>query len=152
MKSRFFRDRLACRADVGACEVHRVAVGQDTGAPDVDQHASLLRRRARDGNRVGNVIGALAARIDPSRHPVMQDELRSLSISTDVRVNVEQTGDDELAARVDHVGGISRDAGSDCGDASARDRHVADRIEARGGIDDATTFDNQVVTACLGRT
>ena len=36
-------DGVARRGHVGADEIHRVAFGQDAGAPDVDQNASLLR-------------------------------------------------------------------------------------------------------------
>ncbi len=68
------RDRVARRIDIRALQVHRVAFGQDAGAPDVDQHAALLRRRSRDGNRVADVIGALRSRIDPPGHAVLQHE------------------------------------------------------------------------------
>ena len=40
------RSRRAPRATSARAEVHRVAVGQDAGAPDVDQHAARLRRRS----------------------------------------------------------------------------------------------------------
>ena len=46
-------------------------------------------------------------------------------------MNVEQAGDDELAAGVDGLGGITRDAGVDGRDPASRDRDVAHRIEPR---------------------
>ena len=36
---------------------------------------------------------------------------------------------DELAARIDRVGGVGRDGGLDSRDAASRNRHVADCVE-----------------------
>jgi hypothetical protein len=52
-------DRRTCRVGVGAVEIHRVAFRDNAGAPDVDQHAALLRRGFRDGDCFGNAIRAL---------------------------------------------------------------------------------------------
>ena len=60
-------------------------------------------------------------------------------------MDVDQARDDELAARIDGVGGVSRDVGLDGGDAASRDRHVADRVEPDGRIDDAPAPDDQVI-------
>ena len=45
MKSRFFAIASRAAPTSARLEVHRVAFGQDAGAPDVDQNAALLRRR-----------------------------------------------------------------------------------------------------------
>src|ERR1700722_7749096 len=63
-------------------------------------------------------------------------------------VDVEQTGDDELAARVDSVRCVTRDSGFHGGDAASRDFHVADRIEPHGRIDHPPALDDQVVFCC----
>ena len=61
-------------------------------------------------------------------------------------VDVDQARDDDLAARVDGLGGaVGRDVGLDGRDAAARDRHVADRVEPERGIDDAPALDDQIV-------
>jgi len=65
-------------------------------------------------------------------------------------VNVDQAGNDKLAARIDRLGGIGRDAGLDRRDPAATDRHITDRIETDRGVDDAPTFDDQIV-ACRKR-
>ena len=36
-------DRIAQRARIGERDVHGVAIGQNAGASDIDQHAALLR-------------------------------------------------------------------------------------------------------------
>ena len=72
------RNRVLRRADIGAVDVHRVAFGQDAGAPDVDQHAALLRRRLRDGNRVADVIRPLRSRVDQPGHAVREAQPRTL--------------------------------------------------------------------------
>jgi len=43
------------------------------------------------------------------------------------------------------LGGIGRDAGLDRRDPAATDRHITDRIETDRGVDDAPTFDDQIV-------
>ena len=72
------RDGVARRADIGAAEVHGVAVGQDAGAPDVDQHAARLRRRPGDGRRLLDAIGALRSRIDEPGDAVREAERRAV--------------------------------------------------------------------------
>ena len=102
------RDGVARRADVGAADVHGVAVGQDAGAPDVDQHAAGLRRRSGDGNRFVDAIGSLRSGIDESGDPVREAERGAVLDAGGVAMDVEQTRDDDLAARVDRVRRVGR--------------------------------------------
>ena len=139
------RNRVLRRADVGASKVHRVAFGQDAGAPDVDQNAALLGRRLGDGNRVADVIGPLRSRVDPTRDAIREAKPRPACGSGGVGVDVDQPRDDELAACIDGFRGGGRDVGLDRRDAVSRDRHVADRVEPRRGIDDAAPLDDQIV-------
>ena len=60
-------------------------------------------------------------------------------------VNIDETGRDDLAARVDGFGSIRRDACLHRRDATVQDRHVAHGVEPQCGIDDTPTLDNQVV-------
>ena len=143
------RNRLARRRHVGAGEVQRVAVGDDAGAADIDEDARLLRRRARNRNRIGNVIRALRPCIDPPRDSVLQHESWPLGGPSRVGVDVNQAGDDELAARVDDIRGVGGDVGLDRGNAASRDGDVANRVEPHGRIDDAPAPDQQVVSCRL---
>ena len=77
------------------------------------------------------MIGALRAGINPAGDAVLQHERRSVGGSRYVRMDVEQAGDDELATRIDRVGGISRDAGVDRRDAACGNSDVSDGIESR---------------------
>src|ERR1700719_3334252 len=63
-------------------------------------------------------------------------------------MDVEQTGDDELAARVDGVCRVTRNGGLDRGDAASRDGHVAHRIEPNGRVDHPPALDDHVVFCC----
>src|SRR6202035_5995372 len=52
---------------------------------------------------------------------------------------------DDLAPRIDRLNGIARDVGFDRGNFAACDRHVAYRVESGGGVDDATSPDDEIV-------
>lgn len=84
----------------GACDVHGVAIGQNAGASDIDQHAALLRRRPGHGHRVADAIGPLRAGIDPPGHAVREDEAWTLRGAGRVGVDVDQPRHDERAARI----------------------------------------------------
>ena len=145
MKSRFFAIASRAARDIGAVEVHRVAVGQDAGAPDVDQHAAGLRRRLGDGNRVVDVIRALRSRVDESGHAVREAQRRArLPRAAWVWMSIRPGT--TILPRASMVSAASRrDVGLDGRDAAAGDRHVADRVEPERGIDDAPALDDQVV-------
>ena len=66
-----------------------------------------------------------------------------------VGVDINQPGDDELAARIDDVARVGHDPGLHRGDAAARNRHIADCVEPNRGIDDAAARDEQVVSRRL---
>jgi hypothetical protein len=57
-------------------------------------------------------------------------------------VNVDQARGDNLPARINRLGGVSRDVGLDRCDLSPRDRHVALRVEPYGRVDDPPAFDH----------
>ena len=106
--SRFVPIASRAAADIGAAEVHRVAFGQDTGAPDVDQNAALLRRRLwrPQSFRRCDPRPAIPHRSSPSRRrrgtaPAHLDTRR-------VGVDIDQPGHHQLAARVDRFGGVGR--------------------------------------------
>ena len=143
------RDRVSRRPCIGAGEVQRVAFGNDAEPADVDEDASLLRRRARNGNRIGNMIRALRPCIDPPRDPVPQHESWPVGRPSRVGVDVNQAWNDELAARIDDVDRAAHDVGFHRGNAAARNRHVADGVEPDRGIDDAAARDEQVVSCRL---
>ena len=58
------RDGVARRRTSARLDVHRVAVGQDAGAPDVDQDAAEVRRRLGDGDRLVDAIRPVRSRVD----------------------------------------------------------------------------------------
>jgi hypothetical protein len=60
-------------------------------------------------------------------------------------VDIDKTRDDELAARVEGIGGVPRDGGFDGDDPASGDCNVANRIEPDRGVDDAPASDDQVV-------
>jgi hypothetical protein len=54
-------------------------------------------------------------------------------------VDVDQSRSNDLAARVDRLGGVARDVGLDRDDLAAGNRNVADRVEPSRGVDDCCT-------------
>jgi hypothetical protein len=64
-------------------------------------------------------------------------------------MGVQQPGDDQFAAGVDRLPGISGDAGSDRCDAPGRNRDISNRVERCRRIDDAAALDHQNVA--IGR-
>jgi hypothetical protein len=61
-------------------------------------------------------------------------------------VDVDQAGNDDLAARIDRVGGLGLEIRFDGGDAAGSDRDVANGVESERGVDDAAAANNQVET------
>jgi len=60
-------------------------------------------------------------------------------------VDIDQSRSNDLAARIDRLGGVARDVGLDRDDLAAGNRNVADRIEPSRGVDDAPALDNEIV-------
>src|SRR5262249_54356394 len=60
-------------------------------------------------------------------------------------VDIDQSRSNDLAARVDRLGGVARDVGLDRDDLAAGNRNVADRIEPSRGVDDAPALDKEIV-------
>ena len=58
-------------------------------------------------------------------------------------VDVDQSRSNDLAARIDRLGGVARDVGLDCDDLSASNRNVTYRIEPNRGVDDAPALNNR---------
>ena len=142
-------DRGACRADVRECKVLRVAVRQNSAAADVDEHAARLRRRSRDRDDGVDAVGARRARVDPARDAVAQQHARAFHVAARMRMDVDQSGHDELAARVERCGRLGGERGFDGGDSAGRDADVAHGVEPERRIDDAPAFDDEVVAAGL---
>ena len=107
---------LPRRTHVSEAQVHRVAIGQDTCPPDVDEHEPGLRRRPRDGRHIVDLIRALRSGIDPSGHAAGQAHQGPFFVSRIVRMQVDQTGNDDLPRRIDDLFGIARDVGLDRSD------------------------------------
>jgi len=78
----------------------------------------LLRRLARDGQDIGNVIRTLRAGVDPAGDAVLQHHPRTFGAPPAMRVNIDQAGHNELAARIQHVGRVSGHISVDRGDAA----------------------------------
>ena len=132
------RDRALRQSHAGGIDVVRLAGRSDDAGPrDVDQAAAELRRAARDrGNRV-HIVRSARAGIDPGGDAVLQTHRRALLTAPGMGVDVDQARNDNLAARIDVLGGIRRDAGLDRRNPAASDRHIADRIQSDRGVDDA---------------
>src|SRR5262245_26151776 len=60
-------------------------------------------------------------------------------------VDVDQSGSNDLAARIDRLGGIARDVGLDRDDLAAGNGYVAYRIEPNRGVDDAPALNKKIV-------
>jgi hypothetical protein len=61
----------ACQPDIGAIDVHQLAVGGIAGARDVDEDATDLRRCPRRGSDLIDVVGSRRSAIDPPGHAVL---------------------------------------------------------------------------------
>ena len=66
-----------------------------------------------------------------------------------MRMDVDQAGHDELAARVERCGRLGGERGLDGGDSAGRDADVAHGVEPKRRVDDAPAFDDEVVAARL---
>src|SRR5436190_12282393 len=60
-------------------------------------------------------------------------------------MDVNQSGDDQLAASIDHVGGIRCDVGFDGGNTAIGNGDVTNGIELAEWIDDMSAFYDQIV-------
>jgi hypothetical protein len=135
------RQRHIGRAEI----VQFTGRGDNPGARVVDQAAAHLRCAPRNrGHRI-NIVRTACARIDPGRHAVLQAHRRPFLAAAGMGVNVDQARSHDLAPRIDGFGRVARNVGRDCDNPAARYRHVPRRVEAHRGIDNAPTFDDQVV-------
>ena len=139
------RDGIRGRIDIGQAEVHRVAVGEDAGPPDVDQHGGRLRRRTHDGRHLVDLVGTPRSRVDPARHASGEAHPRTLQVPGIVRMDVEEPRNDEPPRRVDDLRRIAGDPLPHGRDPSTGDRHIADNVQTERGIDDAAAPDEEVV-------
>ena len=137
-------DRGARGADVGELQILRVALRQDPGAPDVHEHAALLRAGFRDRDDRIDAVGAGRARIDVTRDAVLQAERGAFHVASRVRMDVDQARHDELAACVEHARAAGIERGLDGGDAARGDPEVAHGVEPKRRIDHATALDHEV--------
>ena len=103
MMSRCLSIADRARADVSAAEIHRVAVGQNAGAADVDQDPGGLRSRSGDSHDVIDAVGALRTGVDEAGHAVGQADRRTIFHACRVGMNVDQTRHDDLAACIDRT-------------------------------------------------
>jgi hypothetical protein len=140
------RNRPAHQGDIGAVEVHQLPVGHDAGSRDIDEHAPQVRRGLGDGYRFIDAVGALRSRIDEGGHAVLETQLRAALAAGGMGVDVDQTGDHDLAARIDDFrGAFRRNVGFQRGNPAAGNGHVADRVDPERGVDDAPALDDQIV-------
>jgi hypothetical protein len=63
-----------------------------------------------------------------------------------VRVDVDQSWGDDLAARVNRVDGVAFNVDVNGGDLTASNRYVADCVDPNRGVDNAPALDNQIVS------
>src|SRR5262249_31566169 len=103
------RDRAACEIDIGAGQVVQLAASGNARTRDVDEAAADLRCAARDGGDFIHVVCAARAGIDPTGHAVLQAHRRPVLAAAGVGVDVDQARRDDLAARIDGVGGACGD-------------------------------------------
>src|SRR5262249_38120028 len=86
-----FGDGVCRGGDIGAVDIHGVAVWQNARAPDVDQYAAWLRGGFGDCNRFTDAIGSLRSRIYETSHTVRETERRAVLYPGRMGVNVDQT-------------------------------------------------------------
>ena len=67
--------------------------------------------------------------IDPAGDTVLENQSGALFRARSMRVNIDQTGHHEFAARVHHFGTAGVDIGGDGRNTPIRDRHIANRIQ-----------------------
>jgi hypothetical protein len=96
--------------DIGHVDVMQFAArSDDAGTRDVDQDTAGLRGAACNSRNLVDVVGAARPGIDPGGHTVLQAHRRTVLAEAGMGVNVDQTRRDNLAMRVDRLGGIARD-------------------------------------------
>ena len=101
---------MSCSSPPGATPVRAMLT---QGAADLRR--CLARRR-----RFRRCCRLPRAGIDPARYAVLQRQRRSFLAAAGVGVDVDQAGGDDLAARIDRLGGVARDVGLDRDDACRR--------------------------------
>ena len=145
------RDRALRQGDIGAVDIMQLALGRDDAGPgDVHQDAADLRRATRDGSDLIDIVGAAGAGVDPAGDAILQAHRRPFLASAGMGVNVDQARRDDLSARIDRLGGVTRDICRDRRDFALHNRHVAHGIEPHGGIDDAPALDHQIIGGGAG--
>src|SRR5262249_60066146 len=126
------------QGDVGDVKVGQLAGGGDAaGAGDVHQGAAHLGPCPRDGGDLVDVVRAGGAGIDPTCHAVLQEQRRAFFATAGMGVDIDQSWRNDLAARIDRLGGVARDVGLDRDDLAAGNCNVAYSIEPSRGVDDA---------------
>jgi hypothetical protein len=134
------------QSHVGNVHVVQLAAGRnDAGARNVHQSAAYLRGCPRNGRDLIDVVRASRAGIDPAGHTVLQQQRRAFIAAAGMGVDVDQSWSDDLAARIDRLGGVARDVGLDRDDPAAGNREVACRIEPNRGVNDAPALDQEIV-------
>ena len=88
-----------------------------------------MRRSPRDSGDLLDVVGSGRAGVYPAGHAVLQDQSWPILAPAGMGVDVDQARCDDLSVRVDRVSGFARDVDFNRGDLTARNGHVADRIE-----------------------
>ena len=69
----------------------------------------------------------------------------------DVYVNVDEPGGDVQAGHIDSLPRVvAGDIGRDLGDAVAADRDIERRVNAVGGVDDVSAFEQEIVLGHWG--
>ncbi len=104
----------------------------------------------RDRDDGVQVVGAAEpASIQPVT-PSRRHSAGPSGVARRVRMDVDQAGNDELAARIERCGRRGADRGLHGGDAPGRDADVADGVEPQRRIDDPAAADDEVVPRALG--
>ena len=137
-------DCRASRGDVGAAHVHQLAVGEDAGPGEVEEHAHTVRCTLRDRHHLVDAVGPLRAGVDERGDALREANPRHVRRSR-VRVDVDETGHDELPGGIDdRPGARGGDAGLHGRDAAPADGDVGDvgdAIEPARRVDHLSALD-----------
>ena len=125
------RDGRLGGVDVGQRKIVRATLGQDALAANVDQDTRRLGRRPRDRHHIANLVRACRPRIHPSRHAVRQADARAVVVLRVVAMDIEEPRHDELARRIDHLGGGNVDVRGDRRDTAPGHRDVPERVDVK---------------------
>ena len=137
-------DCRASRGDVGAAHVHQLAVAEDAGPGEIEEHADTVRRALGDRHHFVDAVGALRAGVDERGDALREANPRHLGRAR-VRVDVDETGHDQLPGGIDdRPGARSSDVGLHGRDAASADGDVRDPIEPARRVDHPSAFDENV--------